>query len=80
MVCLRCELCGACWIDAKAADASDYDPCPECGADVYETSTSEPMPPDEAHTRMTHAKFERWLDEHDRRGPVEQLDRAVAVD
>lgn len=68
-VSLRCTGCGACW-----PNDTEYGSCPECEADTYVSRSNEPMPEDEAHTRMTHARFERWLDEHDRRGPVETLE------
>ena len=70
----RCSPCGVSW-----PKHSDYAVCPECLTKT-DSLTDEPINEAEAHSRLTHARFERWLDDNNRRGPAEQLERIPTKD
>lgn len=66
---LRCSACCVQW-----PDDPEYRPCPECGGKVWNCASA-PIDRADAHSRMTHSKFEKWLDANNRRDPVEVLER-----
>lgn len=66
---LRCSPCGLSWPTGK-----DYQPCPVCLGKT-DRVTDTPMDTDEAHSKMTHARFEHWCSDNGRLDPVEQLER-----
>ena len=66
---LRCSPCGVSW-----PEGGDYQPCPQCLGPTSHI-TDAPIDAADAWSKMTHARFDRWLDEHGRRDPVEKLER-----
>lgn len=44
-----------------------YKTCLVCGEPTRRLNNAWPMPADEAHTKLMRAKFEQWLDDHNRR-------------
>ena len=65
-VCHRCK--------TRWPNSDDYRRCPECECS---TTLSPLVSIGEkwALSRKNHADFERWLDEHGRRDPVDELER-----
>lgn len=69
----RCTNCGTSW-----PFRTEYKTCAECG-ESCDGIQADSIDEAEAKSRKNHADFERWLDEHNRRDPVEQLERIPTV-
>ena len=70
----RCPVCLVNW-----PHSSEYGKCPECGEVTDFCSNVDPLEASEAKSRKSHADFERWLDDNNRRDPVEILERQIAA-
>jgi hypothetical protein len=70
MSALRCAACKINW-----PNRHDYVKCPVCQKHTLNAWLGTPIGDEEAHSLKCHAEFERWLDEHDRRGPVDKLEQ-----
>lgn len=47
-------------------DHSDFSKCLVCGEPTRRLNNAWPMPEDEARSKLSHAKFEAWLEKHGR--------------
>lgn len=71
----RCSICAVDW----PYDSLEYQTCPECGEQTSGIRDANPIDAGEARSRKRHAEFERWLDNNNRRDPVEVLERQLAT-
>jgi len=70
----RCSPCGVSW-----PQTTDYRVCPECLTKT-DLLADDPIDEDEARSRLAHARFERYLDDNNRRHPEEELERIPVKD
>jgi predicted RNA-binding Zn-ribbon protein involved in translation (DUF1610 family) len=54
---LRCSACGVNW----PHDQTEYGACPKCGAKTWSSTSSDPLPKDQARSLKLTALFDRYM-------------------